>query len=113
MVDLDLLVSALQGNSISHPDYSPVMDAVMAAREAIYNTIEERQGKWSAAYIITSNPNKNTVNKLAGRLNAKVICMSTNEEICIERIMNDESRTDKQRDADLVREWYKNRNHNK
>lgn len=109
VVDLDLISAALQGDTISHPDYEPVMDAVLAVRDAIYNIIEKRQGKWKAAYIITSNPNEDVVKKLATRLQGEIVSLDTCESVCIERIKQDITRADKQRDIELVNKWYTSR----
>lgn len=106
VVDLDLLASALQGDSMAHPDYMPVMDAVMAAREAIYQTIEARNGKWKRAFVITSSPDKEAVEGLANRFGAKVIQMQTSKNECIDRIRTDPARTNVDRDVELVEKWF-------
>ena len=110
VMDLDLIASALQGDTIAHPDYNPVMEVVLSVREAIYNAIEARQGKWKNAYIIISTPDKRVVNELANRLNGKVISLDVDETICLEQIINDNTRTEKQRDIALAKKWYENRN---
>lgn len=109
VVDLDMIATAIQGSWDPHPDYSTVMDAVLAAREAIYSTIENREGKWNAAYIITSNPSREAVGRIADRLRGSVITMETTQDQCIERITKDISRSDKQRDIDLAKKWYAHR----
>lgn len=106
VVDLDLIASALQGSTEGHPDYEPVMDAVLATRDAIYKTIENRKGKWNNAYVITSNPSGLFVTTLAGRLSAEVVKMDTSLEECKDRISKDISRRDPEKDMSLVDEWF-------
>lgn len=107
VVDLDTLAAALQGVSDPHPDYKTVMDAVLAAREAIYHTIENRSGTWENAYVITSNPNPFAVNELAKRLDAKLVYIKPSEQECCEQVKNDHTRLNKANDLRLVAEWYK------
>lgn len=109
VLDLDMLAAALLGDSIAHPNYDAVMDAVLAAREAIYSTIENRQGKWKAAYIITANPKQSAVKQLAERLRGKVVTMETSKEKCIEQIQADRTRSNPDQDIKLVCEWYETR----
>jgi len=109
IMDLDMIVSALQGDIISHPDYNPVMEIALSVRDTICEAIEKRQRAWNTAYIITSNPNKKAVEQLAGRLKGRVISMDTDVETCIQQIKNDSTRTEIQRDIELAREWYTKR----
>ncbi len=109
VVDLDLLAAALQGETNPHPSYETVMDAVISSREAIYSSIQNRKGSWSSAYIITSDPNRGKVEKLAARLGGKVVTMATPESQCIEQINNDSTRSNPQKDIALARRWYNER----
>lgn len=106
VVDMDLIASALQGSTDSHPDYEPVMDAVLATRDAIYKIIENRKGKWNNAYVITSNPSNLFVTTLAGRLSAEVVKMDTSLEDCKDRISKDTSRQNPEKDISLVDKWF-------
>ncbi len=106
VVDLDLIASALQGLTDSHPDYEPVMDAVLATRDAIYKIIENRKGKWNNAYVITSNPSDLFVTTLAGKLSAEVVKMDASLEECKNRIQKDTSRRDPEKDISLVDKWF-------
>lgn len=106
VVDLDLIASALQGSTERHPDFEPVMDAVLATRDAIYKTIENRKGKWNNAYVITSNPSDLFVTALAGKLSAEVVKMDTSLEECKNRIQNDTSRREPEKDVSLVDKWF-------
>lgn len=106
VIDLDLLAAALQGETTPHPDYDPVMDAVLAAREAVYQTIEERNGKWNRAFVITSSPDPKTVKDIADRLDGEIIKMQATKEQCIQHIRSDSTRTDIERDIRLAEDWF-------
>lgn len=106
VVDLDMIAAALQGERTAHPDYTPVMDAVMAAREAVYRVVESRQGQWNRAYIITSSPNKAQVNELAKRLDGQIVRMQATQNECISRIRSDRTRVAVDRDIGLVNKWF-------
>ena len=106
VVDMDLLSAALKGSFEPHPDYNPVMDASLAAREGIFKTIERREGNWERAYVITSSPNPERVASLAKRLHADVVEMTASKDECVRRILEDASRKEKQRDVSLVEKWF-------
>lgn len=106
VLDLDTLAAALQGSSEPHPDYSPVMNEVMVAREAIYSSIEKRAGNWERAFVITSSPDLKSVNKLVGRLGAEVVKMETTKQSCIDRVKDDTTRQNKEKDVKLIEEWF-------
>lgn len=109
IVDMDMLAAALQGEFSTHPDYTPVMDAVISAREAIYNTIRNRTGKWKSAYIITSSSDAKRVQTIVEQLGGSLITMDVDLEQCINQIRNDPTRRDKERDILLAQEWYRHR----
>ena len=109
VLDLDMIVSALQGDNQAHPDYDAMLDIALEVREVIYNAVEQRKGKWNAAYIITSNPSRSVVESLKERLNAKIVSMNISEEECIKRINNDSSRENKDKHIELAHRWYKER----
>lgn len=106
VLDLDTLAAALQGSSEPHPDYSPVMNEVLVAREAVYSSIEERAGNWARAFVITSSPDMKSVNKLVGRLGAEVVKMKTTKQSCIDRVKDDTTRQNKEKDVRLIEEWF-------
>lgn len=106
VLDLDTLAAALQGSSEPHPDYSPVMNEVLVTREAVYSSIEERAGNWARAFVITSSPDMKSVNKLVGRLGAEVVKMKTTKQSCIDRVKDDTTRQNKEKDVRLIEEWF-------
>ena len=106
VLDLDMIAAALQGESSSHPDYEPVMDALMAAREAVYQVIESRNGKWSRAFVITSSPDSAKVSSLARRLDGEIVKMKATQNECISRIRADPTRSATERDVALVDKWF-------
>lgn len=106
VVDMDLIAAALKGTPEWHPQYRPVMDAALSAREAIYSTIERRKGEWKTAFVITSSPDASRVAALAKRLNAEIVEMDTQKDECVKRILEDDSRNDAKKDVALVEAWF-------
>ena len=106
VMDLDRLAAAIQGESNEHPSYEYVMDVALAVREAMYRAIENREGKWNRAFVITSSADNNLVEDLAVRLDGEVIRMQTSKSECIERIKADETREYPERDIGLVESWF-------
>lgn len=103
---MDLLVSALLGEPLTeHPDYHTVIDTAMEVRELIYRSIEKRLGEWKQAFVITSSPNKRSVQELAQRLDGEIVILDTSKEECIKRIEEDKSRNIT-RDINLVEHWF-------
>lgn len=82
------------------------MDAALSAREAIYSTIERREGEWKTAFVITSSPDASRVAALAKRLNAEIVEMDTPKDECVKRILEDDSRNDAAKDVALVEAWF-------
>lgn len=109
VIDLDLLASALQGDVVAHPDYTPVMDAVISAREAVYKTIRNRSGQWKSAYIIISSSDAKHVESIADQLGGTVVTMDTDLGQCITQIQNDPTRPNKEHDIKLAQQWYDSR----
>lgn len=106
VLDLDLLTAALQGETTAHPDYKTVFDAALAVREAVYGVIEARRGNWQQAFVITSTPKSDNVRNLANRLKGEIVEMPTDKAECLHRIESDSSRTDPERDKQLVEQYF-------
>lgn len=107
-LDLDYLTSALALDDNLYGDRKPQLDVALAVRETILTQVENRNGKWNNAYIITTEKNVHKVNTLARRLNAEVIKMQTTETECIDRIRRDTRRKHvSDLHSALVREWFK------
>lgn len=105
MLDMDKICAALDGKGL-HDDHKDVLNAAMAARDAILDSISSG-GKWGRAFIITATSRENEVRDMAEKLNADVIKMPTSKEQCIEFIKNDASRENtRERDLRLVEEWF-------
>ena len=108
VVDLDAITSALSGSSFTHPDYSNIMDIVLAVRDTLYSSIKKGVGNWKRAFVITSTPDKSAISSLAAQLNATVHWMNTSETECRKRIAEDSTRNDKELFNGLITEWFKN-----
>lgn len=107
VLDMDILVSAIQGSTDPHPCYDSVMDVALAVREVIYEKIQRREGAWNQAFVITSSADRTYVRRLAQRLGGKIVQMSATQTDCLERIRNDATRNNPQKDCYLVERWYR------
>lgn len=87
ILDMDALCCAIQGAAGLHQDHSVVLPAALAAREAIYEEIENQTGEWKRAFIITANPDRQKVSELVQRFSAEHIEMKcSNTDRCQENI---------------------------
>ena len=107
VLDLDELCKAIQGASGIHQDHKAVLSAALAARDAIYNEIENETGEWERAFIITADPDDHKVLDLVRRFSAEHIKIKASREECISRIMNDPTRKgDEERQTRIVDDWF-------
>lgn len=107
VLDLDELCNAIQGASGIHQDHKAVLSAALAARDAIYNEIENKTGEWERAFVITADPDDLKVTNLVRRFSAEHIKINASREECINRIMNDPSRKgEEERQIQIVDDWF-------
>ena len=107
VVDLDSICDAIQGGTNAHKDHSTVLNTGLQIRELLYREIEEKNDEWDKAFIIAASPDRNKVEKLIRRFNAKEVKMKATREQCISQIRKDASR--KGREDVYIRlanEWY-------
>lgn len=109
ILDMDALCCAIQGAASLHQDHSVVLPAALAAREAIYEEIENQTGEWKRAFIITANPDRQKVSELVRRFSAEHIEMKASREECKNRVVNDPARKgEEERQCQIVDNWFDN-----
>lgn len=103
--DLDELNKAMGGKL--HEDKSKRLSVLLKMREAAFDAIADRSGEWENAYVITASSDREKVNELLRKLGAEEVRIETDLEECKERILNDDSRPDKEREIGLTKNWHK------
>ena len=108
VVDLDEICKAITGKGNStHSDFSAVLPVALKIRDALYAAIENQEGDWEKAYIISATPKRQTVQELLRKFGGKEHRIQATREECFARIRSDESRKDRQEEyIRLANEWF-------
>lgn len=79
-------------------------------QELLYQVIEDLDGKWETAWVITASSDRHAVRELARRLGGEVIPIGTPLDQCVRNIQNDSRRTgSKDRMIGLAQKWFSTR----
>lgn len=106
-LDLDWISAALALDDQLYGNRKPQLDVALAIRDTILQKVENREGKWGNAYIITSEKNAQKVQQLSERLGAELITMNATKDQCIENIRNDQRREGvAEAHIQLAERWY-------
>jgi predicted kinase len=112
-LDLDYLSAALSLDDNLYSDRKSQLDIALALRDTIINKVENREGKWENAYIITAEKSKEKVNALAKKLGAEIVTMNATQAECISNILNDGRRKDvADLHTKLAEDWFSERQEN-
>lgn len=110
VVDLDYLCAALNATGNLYQDHEPVLSVALHLQELLYQIIEDLDGKWETAWVITASPDRYAVTELARRLGGEIITIGTSLDQCIRNIQNDSRRTgSKDRMIGLTQKWFSTR----
>lgn len=106
VVDFDLIKQ-----SISMCDKTEIPDTLLGVaesiRETIYKLIEDKKVDAKTIWIIASLPTRKQRSDMKSRFNAdEMIHIDTNIEECIEHILNDEERKDKEKQMILIDKYF-------
>lgn len=66
-------------------------------RDALYDSVKTRAGKWERAFVIAGMPFKNDRERLINSLGAEPIFIDTDKETCLQRLFADDNRTQAQK----------------
>ena len=107
VLDLDMICAALGGTDKLYEDHKPYLDVALAVRDVVFDKIENREGKWRNAYVITASSDRNYVRNLADRLGGEIVSMNTTKEQCIEHARHDERRqANLNEHLTLIEKWF-------
>ena len=73
VVDLDYLCAALNATNSLYQDHEPVLSVALQLQELLYQVIEDFEGKWETAWVITASSDRYAVRELARRLGGEII----------------------------------------
>ena len=102
--DLDEINKAMGGKI--HEGAEKRLPILLAMRKAAFEEIAKRSGEWENAYIITSSSDRTKVGRMLETLKAEEVSMEASLEECKQRILNDESRPDKDIQIQLAEDWF-------
>ncbi len=107
VVDLDLLKQAISLKSKSEvPDN--LLDTAIELRDKLYELIEDKTVDAENIWVIASLPRREQRLELVKRFNANLIYCEATVHECIDRVLLDIERTDKQKQIDIIDSWFAN-----
>lgn len=105
VIDLDLIKQ-----SISMEDKTEAPDNLLeyakSIRDYLYTMIEQKNIQSKNVWIVAGLPKKDQRKRLAARLDAELIFIDSDVQTCIEHIMNDDERKDKEKQVQLIDNWF-------
>lgn len=110
VVDLDYICAALNATPNLYQDHESVLALALQLKDKLYQSIENRIGKWEKAWVITATSDQRELKKLAERLEGEVITIDTSLDQCIRNIQSDARRNGKTSDfVKLAQRWFAER----
>lgn len=104
--DYDAILNALLLNDTTiHYHDKPHIDIMLSLREHLYTLIKCKRGKWDTAWIITTSKGEKQ-RELITRFNAEHIEIDTSKDECINNIMRDDTRPDKEKEIELIEKYF-------
>lgn len=94
VADIDLIWQALTGVKYEKPD--SLRNIAFQLRDALYEQIKTRAGKWKTAYIISSEPRRAGRMRTCEALGAEPIYLPISREEALQRLRNDPERVNVQ-----------------
>ena len=98
IVDVDALWQAVTGEE-KYFKPATLKQNVLQLRECLLEQIKRRVGKWSTAYVMTTEPRRSTRDRLCAALGAEAIYIDVDRQTALERLANDQTR------RDYVEQW--------
>lgn len=106
IVDIDLIWSALTGGKRYYKP-NALKVCVFQLYNELLDMVKTRQGYWQRAYVISGGAHKGQRERQIKELGAEPILIDTSKEKCIERLYQDELRTDVREDwKKYIEDWF-------
>jgi hypothetical protein len=106
VVDLDMLYMAVSMQPM-HDTPDELLRVVWEVRDFLYGLITQRKGEWATAWVIAALPKAKQRELLINELSAELIEIDTDEAACIRNIMADDSRLDKVKHVEIVKNYWR------
>lgn len=105
VVDLDLIKQSI---SMCSKTESPdnLYEVAESIREMLYKMIESKQINAKTIWVVSMLPTRKQRRELSRRLDAELIHMDADIETCIDRVLNDDERLDKEKQMKLLDNYF-------
>ena len=103
VLDLDVIRQALGAPDKTSDCFQP---QVMAIRDVLFEHISFNRIGVKTAWVIAGLPNRYKREALARKLGAEIIFIATPFEECITRAMNDPERKDKEKQRQIITQYF-------
>lgn len=107
MLDLDAVKAAILGDETAFHDSidDGTLKTIEKMRDAFYRSVSSGDNE-GTAYIITTQKNREKLEKICEKTHADLKIMETTMEECVSRVMNDNSRKEKEVFIKLIENWF-------
>lgn len=107
VVDMDNIWQCITGGK-RYEKPNALKTNAFIVRDALYDSIKTRAGKWERAFIIAGLPIKSERERQITAFGAEPIFIDTDRETCLQRLATDETRTAEQKIewTKYINEWF-------
>lgn len=107
VVDMDNIWQCITGGA-RYEKPAALKNNAFIVRDALYDSIKTRAGKWERAFIITGGAVQSERSRLIAALGAEDIFIDTDKETCLKRLASDDNRTATQKTEweNYIHEWW-------
>lgn len=92
VVDMDLIWQCVTGGGEKYHKPDALKQNVFMLRDALYEQIKTRAGKWQTAYILSTEPRAAARNRICSALGAEQIYIECTKAEALERLSKDKER---------------------
>ena len=107
IIDMDNIWQCITGGA-RYEKPNALKTNAFIVRDALYDSVKTRAGKWERAFIIAGMPIKSDRERLLNSLGAEPIFIDTDKETCLQRLATDKTRTQAQRQEweQYINKWF-------
>lgn len=107
VVDMDNIWQCITGGA-RYEKPNALRTNAFIVRDALYDSIKTRRGKWERAFVISGEPIASDRNRLISNLGAEAIFIDTDKATCLERLYADCNRGEQQKKewAGYIEDWF-------
>ena len=107
VIDMDNIWQCITGGA-RYEKPNALKTNAFIVRDALYDSVKTRAGKWERAFIIAGMPIKSERERLLSVLGAEPLFIDTDKETCLQRLATDKTRTQAQRQEweQYINKWF-------